>query len=342
MSGESPAEPAPLPTRVPPSRAPSAYLPHLAPSAIPSPRPLGVLFALAAALSGLYGTVFWLTHDEGPPAEAFPPAARLIRDGYQSGDLILLVPFYATRARELLGDLHPVAPRDPTTEDFRGHRRVWVFGLFGRGIELRERLGAAGLVLEASEAPAPGITVDRYQVAAPWEVRYDFTAHLKEARVYHEYPEGRREPCATWTEKNGQGGLYGRWACPHDAEWFYVAPEWHFMGDHQRLCLWAHPPSQGRLVVSYPNVPLTGHLYGHAGHTLNSSVFARERIDFDVRIGDAVDQRFPIRLEETWQPIALSTPTTGTATVSFAVSSPDAGANHFCFALDLRAPPGAP
>ncbi|MFO0726557.1 MAG: hypothetical protein U1E65_22415 [Myxococcota bacterium] len=340
MSGETPAEPAPSePARLPPSRAPSAQLPYVAPSAIPSPKPLGLFFALAATLSGAFGTVFWLRHDGGPPAEVFPEAAAVIRKGYQPGDLILMTPFYATRAREQLGDLNPVAPRNPVAEDFRAYRRVWVFGLFGEGRKLRPGFLGAGLSLEEEAEPVPGITVDRYRVSLPWEVRYDFAQHLKEASVTHEYPDGKREPCATWTDKNGQGGPFGRWACPHDAEWFYVAPEWHYMGDHQRLCVWAHPPSQGRLVVRFPNVPMTGHLYGHAGHTLNSSIYARERIDFDVRVGEAVDQRFEVRLEETWRTIALRTPETGTATVSFAVSTPDAGANHFCFALDMRAPP---
>jgi hypothetical protein len=46
--------------------------------------------------------------------------------------------------------------------------------------------------------------------------------------------------------------------------------------------------------------------------------------------------RFPLGLDENWRPIALLTPQTGTATVSFGVSTPDAGTNHFCFDADMR------
>ncbi|MCC7383027.1 MAG: hypothetical protein IT384_14405 [Deltaproteobacteria bacterium] len=303
-----------------------------------SSRPLALIFLALTLVSGVYGTVYWLARDRGPPPEAFPPAALMIRREWRAGDSLMLVPFYATRARELLGDLAPVAPRDPLAEDLRVHRRVWIFGLFGEGLTWRDRLPRSGLVLEEASEPSPGITVDRYRVEAPWEVTFQFRDRLRDAKVFHEHRDGQLEPCARWDEKNGQGGTLGRWLCPHDGEWFYVAPEWHRMGDDMRLCLWAHPPTEGRLLVRYAGVPLSGHLYGHAGHTLNGSIHARERIFFDVQVGEQPPQRFDLALTEHWRPIAVATATTGTATVTFAVSTPDAGANHFCFDADLRRP----
>jgi hypothetical protein len=302
------------------------------------PRPLAWLCAIAVVGTGGYGTAFWASRDSGPPGSAFAPAAQVIRDGFEVGDLIILTPFYATRAREHLGDLHPVAPRDPLAEDLEAHRRFWVFGLFSRGVGLRPTFQAAGHRLVKSSEPVPGITVDLYEVGAWQEVTYDFTRNLKTARVFHEYPDGRKEACDKWSETNKQGGAYGRWTCPHDGDWFFVAPQWHRMGDHLRLCLWAHPPNQGRLLVVYPEVPLTGVIHGHAGHTLNGSLHARERIDLDVHVGEAAHQRFVFGLHETWRPYSLRTSTTGTATVTFGVSTPDAGANHFCFAADVRSP----
>src|SRR5256885_5393801 len=128
---------------------------------------------------------------------------------------------------------------------------------------------------------------------------------LKSAKVWHE-KDGTRTPCANWNELNGQNGHYGRWACPYDQDWFYVAPEWHRMGEEMRLCLWAHPPNQGRLTIAYPNVPIEGHLYGRAGHTLNSSAFARAPVNLDVQVGEVVSQRFTIELKETWKPFMLA------------------------------------
>lgn len=313
------------------------------PSSVPGarvPRPLAWLFAALTIATGIYGAAFWIFRDRGPPPEAFPPAAALIRQRHQPGDLILLVPFYATRARELLGDLHPIAPRMPLAEDLRKHQRVWVFGLFGEAEALREDAARAGLELLSSHQPSQGITVDLYQVKNPWRVTTDFVEAIERAKVHHEH-DGNNEPCQRWDEKNGQGGLHGRWLCPHDSEWFYVAPEWHRMGDHLRLCLWAHPPSSGRLVITFPGVELTGHLFGRGGHTLNASLHAREKIHLDVEVSGQAPQRFDFALDEHWRPFALKTPQGRTGTVAFAVSTPDAGANHFCFEADLRAPPSA-
>lgn len=299
-------------------------------------RPVAVLAGLVLLGTGAYGAGFWLTHDEGPTAAQVEAGAARIRAEHRPGDLILLQPFYATRAREYLGDLHPLAVRDPLAEDFDRHPRVWVLGLFGAGEALRADFRAAHFDLVRSDTPAPGVTVDLYENQDRAEVVYDFRARLKDARVYHENGATRTE-CAKWLDTNQQGGKgYGRWSCPQNSEWFYVAPEWHRMGDHLRLCLWAHPPSQGRLVVQYPNVPLTGQLFGHAGHTLNGSVNARAPIDLDVAIGDAPPQRFTFALEETWRPFSMPTATATTSTVTFAVSTSDAGVNHFCFVADTR------
>lgn len=305
------------------------------PSSPSAPRPLAALALIGLLGTGLYGTGFWLTHDAGPSAAEVGLAANALRAEHQAGDLIVLAPAYATRAREHLGDLHPVAPRDPLAEDLDRHPRVWVFGLFEAAEALRPGFEASGFALEKTLAPAPGITVDLWTQPAAARVLTDFVASLPKAKVWHDKGT-ERVPCDAWVAKNGQGGTLGRWACPYDKDWFYVAPEWHRMGDQLRLCLWAHPPNDGRLVIQFPQVELTGRLHGHAGHTLNASRRARAPIDFDVAIGDAPAQRFVFELADTWRPFSMATATATTSTVTFAVSSSDAGVNHFCFAADLR------
>lgn len=302
---------------------------------MPAPRPVAWLALALLVGFGLYGTGFWLFRDRGPPVEAFARAAERLRQGHQAGDLILLVPAYATRAREYLGDLHPVAARAPLAEDLRRHPRFWVFGLFGQAEALRAELLASGHRLAESHAEA-GITVDLYESAVTEPVVFDFLRELPRARVYHQYSNGRLEACDRFTQRTRQGGQAGMWTCPHDGEWFYVAPEWHRMGHELRFCLWAHPPTDGRLLVRFSQVPLPGRLRGFAGHTLNGSLYGRERIDLDVEVERVGVQRFVFPLEEHWRPFALDLPGTGTTTVSFAVSTPDAGSNHFCFAADLR------
>jgi hypothetical protein len=207
--------------------------------------------------------------------------------------------------------------------------------LFKEAEKLRPKMAAAGLELESSSEPGQGISIDHYRVSDAERVVYSFPDHLRSARVVHE-KDGTRTPCAAWNDLNGQNGRFGKWACPYDADWFYVAPEWHRMGEEMRFCLWAHPPNQGRLLISFPNVPMDGHLYGRAGHTLNSSAFARAPVNLDVQIAELLPQRFTFALKDTYRPFMLDLPITGTATVTFAVSTEDAGTNHFCFTADVR------
>ena len=307
-----------------------------------------MVVALAGAVvlgAGVYGTAFWLLHDAGPPPSAFEPAAAAVRAGYAPGDLIVLAPFYATRAREYLGDLHPVAVRDPLAEDLEVRRRVWLFALFGADRTLGPRFEAAGFVPTFARHD-DGIAVLRYERPARATVEYDFVSALPGARIYHDRGD-KQVACDKWVPQNQQGGLPGRWSCPTDPEWFYVGAEWHRMGEHLRRCLWAHPPSRGRLLIRFTDVPRRGVLVGRAGHTLYSARFARKPIHFDVEIDDLPLQRLTFALEDYFRPFRIRIPTVttstvvATATVTFAVSSPDAGANHFCFAADVRVPPDA-
>lgn len=297
---------------------------------------MALVSLLALIGSGLYGSYFWIARDRGAPAESFAPAAEHVRKNYREGDLIFLYPFYATRGREYLGDLDVLAVRDPLVEDLDVHPRIWIYAQYGEGVGLREKYAAAGLKLIEASEPAPGITVDLYETRARMKTSYRFREHFKNAQVYHE-KDGTNTPCSVFTEANGQGGMLGgKWTCPYDQEWFYVAPEYHHMGATTRLCFWAHPPSQGRLVVRFKDVPLTGHLYGRAGHTLNGSVNARAPIFLDVEVQPAASQRFVFELTDYFEPFMLRTEKTGTATVTFAVSTPDAGTNHFCFDAEMR------
>ena len=303
-----------------------------------SDAPSGVVIALAAALlvgGGAYGIGFWLLHDSGPQAAAFAPAAEVIRGSYLADDLIILAPPYATRAREVLGDLRPVNPRFPLHEDLDIRARVWVFALFGAEREVGASLEAAGFI-EAFAHNADGIAIRRYERTPRARVAYDFVAALPRAKVAHDQGGGREAPCDRWERLNHQGGPGGRWVCRRDGEWFYVGEEWHRMGDQRRRCLWAHPPNQGRLVVRFADVPLRGVLTVRGGHTLNASRRARAPVHLDVNWGARVPQRLTFALEDHFRPFRLKIPTATTATVTFAVSSPDAGVNHFCFVADVR------
>ncbi len=288
--------------------------------------------------TGLYGSLFWVFRDRGPAPKTIRAAAAVIRDGFEAEDQIFLLPAYATRAREYLGDLHPLAVRAPQNEDLETFRRVWVLGLFGAGQAVRSKMRAAGLTLDHTwRFSSGGVRVDRYLTHSAVERTYAFLDHLDEARVVHE-KSGRQVPCNRRHVDHSLGGSSSvRWRCPKSASWFYVAEEWHRMGEHTRRCLWAHPPDEGRLLIRYPAVATADRLVGHAGHTLYASHRARAPVFLEVGIGDRPPERFVIEAKDTFTRFEVKTPlATTTTTVSFAVFTKDAGANHFCFTAELR------
>lgn len=286
--------------------------------------------ALAVALGlGLHGAGFWLLRDRGPSRAALEAAARHVRDHHQPGDAIFLWPPWATEIRELLGDLEPLAVPAPRLEDLEAHPRVQVVSLSGR--EDGTGLHAAGHQREARERFS-GVVVDRYRITGTAVPIWRALDALPTAKVFLERPSGQLERCDQWQVS----GPSGRWVCPRDGAWMYIGGEYHRMGEHNRRCLWAHPPKEGRIVVRFPNVPLAGRVVGFGGHTLNASKRARAPVHLDVKVSGGEEQRFTFELSDTWRPFRLAAPAAGTATVSFAVSSPDDGANHFCFIADTR------
>lgn len=301
------------------------------------PPALAAVVVLVALLFGAQGAGFWLLRDRGPTGAEHARAAAYLRSHHQPGDVIFLAPPYATEAREHLGDLQPLAVAAPAREDLTEKDRAWVYALFGAEEEVAAALERAGHRRLERRRFEGGIVVDRYALWGPRaEVSWRLVDALPSARVTLEHPDGRREGCARWEEASFRGGPGGRWVCPRDSDWLYVGPEWHRMGDHLRRCLWAHPPRTGRLVIEVSGVPLSETLAGVGGHTLMSRKRAKAPVFLDVKVGDADGQRFVFGLEDTWRPFRMATPSAGTTTVSFAVSSPDNGANHFCFLADTR------
>ena len=266
------------------------------------------------------------------------PSVRLPSGGVSGGRSDLLAPAYATEAREYLGDLRPQTVRQPWREDLQTTSRVWLYSAFGAGGGTRARFEEAGHTLAETREFPGRLRVDRYELrrlgrsgsGARWSI-------LPRRKSFIAIPTGGASRARAWQPTSFRGGPGGRWVCAHDPGWFYVGPEWHRMGEQLRRCIWAHPPKTGRLEIRFFDVPVAETLSAHGGHTLNASG-PRPRFTWTSGSTTGPEQRFTFELEDTWRPIRLRAPTsTSTATLTFAVSSPNNGANHFCFVADTRA-----
>lgn len=293
---------------------------------------------------------FVLLQPSGPSPSQFEAPARHLRAQVQPQEVVFLLPAPATRAREWLGDLDVRAVRRPWLEDLENRHGVWIWALFGQGEEARRRLLELGAEeVERTQFEGP-VDLIHLRLPRPRPVLYDFVDRLDRSSVQLRTPTGTT-PCRRRSAR--LAGTAPRLQCPGEGDWLYVAPEWHRMGERPRRCLWAHPPSQGELEILYPGVPLNGALAGRGGHTLYSSRRARAPVDLTVRVETATVAHGPVRftsttfrfdVEHTWRPFRLNLEPlmaagTSTGTVSFSVSTSNAGANHFCFAAEVRGAP---
>ncbi len=277
--------------------------------------------AVALGLVALAGAAWTLerAREKTDPRRA---AVRAIRREAGPTDLVLVT----DEAPELVALASPVpavwGPVDAA--DLRGVRRV--YGVAPSAAGLAPLLGRFG----------PGEPVGTGGFAMRWEAAERHVAHVLfdatheiGARVTAERVGGHDNgPCPL------QGAMLG---C-HGDEWNRVRAEAHRFDGAEMRCVYAHPQSDGRLVVHLANLPggraIVGAVgiddagYFPGGATVRAHFVVRALDQTEVlRDVDAVSRRgvAPYRIDLTKPPVD--------ATVT--VTTPNAGARQFCFTFQL-------
>lgn len=283
------------------------------------------LLPLAAVLAvSLYAAGFWILRPLLAPApEDYARAAALVRAGWQQHDAVAVRPWWAARIREHLGDLAFIQVRDLASEDLSHFARLWVVLLPGA----RDRL--AGRYRLEEEHDAGRLTVRRYRLGEPVEVRYDFRAGLHEAQVRMQQ-QGGMHPCSRWVDD--------RWVCSR-RDWNYVGRMIVELGDDPREVIWAHPSDTGPIEIAYREVPGGRTLLVHTGFTPPA---ARTPGGVPVTLEVLVDGNPLGRVVQDnrtgYFPHAfdLDEHGPGPHAVTFRVSAPQVGMRHFCFDAEVR------
>jgi hypothetical protein len=106
-----------------------------------------------------------------------------------------------------------------------------------------------------------------------------------------------------------------------------------------RQCIWAHPTSDGPLVLRYRGVPLGAVIHGYAG----LSYFLHRDgtgtpVELEVRVGGQSIGRYVHHDELGWHPFSMVIQAHAgrTADVEFVISSESVNERHFCFYADTR------
>ena len=297
-----------------------------------------------SVLLGAQGLLYWSFRDRSPEPQLHAEAAAFLRSQRivsssvsrtkreaARREPIYLVPWYATEAREYLGDLYPQAIRFPERDGLESKVGVWIYGLWGKEKDLYSELRRLGFERVTQKSFSGVITVEYWrQSSQKYQVKWNALEQIKSAVVTIKSPGERDIHCRRWLASKK------RWICPRDSSWQYVGVEWHRMGEATRECIWAHPPKNGYLQISFPETPVGDRLHINGGHTLRASTRAKASVLLKAQMGEQPDEAVDFAIKDTWKSVAVNASlSVSTATLSFSVSSSDNGANHFCFTAEV-------
>jgi hypothetical protein len=255
------------------------------------------------------------------------------------GDLVLMAPAWAEPAlRSAAGDLRmPLS--DVARADDEGHRHAVEVAILGARSE------AHGGWREVDRREVGPFVLRRLENPRWTETIFDFVDHLHDETNAVAVPAGSCD--AVLDAQPSAGGLFGhptfparRWLCPSGP---FVHASVTVIADQRfrpRRCIWAHPPPQGELTITYRQVSLGDRIVGHGGLYW---IIERERRGAPIELRVIVDGdevgRYRHADGDGWSPFALPLGAHAgarAAEVTFAVSSVDWRHRHFCFEARTR------
>ena len=192
-------------------------------------------------------------------AEAdFRAAAQVLETQGQSGDVVLLVPWWSEKARVFLPERFPIVGYMGSNLDpLELHPRIWV---------LTQPRNADGYTTTNTAVGAAqkfgNLSLQLYQNSKYRPARWDARDALAGAKVFLESAEGARSDCQ-WDGRAHR--------CPNGGE---VAVEWHEVKFQPRRCIRFWPPGGGsKLVAEFEGVPAAGSIALRAGITWDRGYF---------------------------------------------------------------------
>lgn len=269
-------------------------------------------------MAGVGSLVFWLTLDERLPTdEDWEGAHALVTQRSQDGEAIVLAPTWATRGRDFLTSRPVYTLDDYENGELVGVSRVWLVAL-DEAPRFDVQPARAKLGTSAGEAIRVGaLSVEPFDTGAalvPWRL----SDVVRRASV--SLGGAKHQPCS-WRKDRFQCSR-GEWNAVH-AGWFEVE-------EHPMRCVWAHPVGPDPLQITIDGVPAGARLVGRGAFVGRAAAQSGAHVDLEVmRDGRSVGTK---RFENVpgRQPFELQWDD-GTGSVTFAVTTPNAGRRHFCF-----------
>ncbi len=263
-----------------------------------------------------------------PRIDDYKNISSYIRSQFEKdSDVIILQPFWAERAREYLGDLNIINPRDVKNEDLSQYKNIYVFSVFGYGENIYEYMNKKFKSLEKKEFGK--LSLFKFQNEKIEKVIYNFYQNIKDAKI-RIIKGGEIKECKDFSND--------RWRCG-GPDWQYIGKEILDIDGTGRECLWSHPMTGSIIEINFENIPAGDILKGFSGLT-DEAVRYKEGspVFLSILIDDkeVLYHRNPNSIGAKRFEIDTSAYKGSTHKITFKVSTVLDGVRHFCFYADVR------
>lgn len=298
-------------------------------------------------LSALVGVGLWALLFQArlpsklPSEDDYRAAAQVLEREAKPGDVVLLFPWWAERARLFVPPNLPVVGYLGSDRDsLAAHPRIWVLGqpdLPGSDRGDFERAFLPARTRVGEERAFGDLALSLWKNGRYRRTLFSAADAIARASVYVEQPGGEKTPCPFDGKAHrcaGNGALY-------------VAPEWHAINFEPRRCLWFRPPGgPARLVAELPDVPagaylsLEGGLVWDRGYFHGGGYTATNLGVDDAKSGERLlDLSIPPGLEGVQHAEARTSPG-GPRTLKLWSQSDNAELRELCLDLLSQGPEG--
>lgn len=303
-----------------------------------------LLIACAAvlALVSVWSLWFWATLPGRLPSDDDYRAVNAhLQTNARDGDIAVLAPSWADRGRDFLTAIPVFAGYDLSAEPPPGTRRQWLvaladaprFSLDEARASLRARSTGSTGSTESADSTGPNTGV---RIGALWVEPFDAPGPGKRWQLSESLDRAQ----VTVGPERCQRRADGRFQCRR-GDWNHVMAGWYEVEEWPFHCVWAHPVTGASLRIGVPDVP-TGSLHGHAAFVGLSAQRSNVPVHLEARRRGQVVGRWTFESRTGIQPFQSEpVPSLSAADVDvdddggvgleLVVTSPDAGARHFCF-----------
>ena len=190
-----------------------------------------------------------------PSLKDWEQAARIVRKGYQKGDIVCFVPYWADQGRHYFAGMHIDAAEELDPTELLGYSRVWFVASMS-GLPFHLPKGFAPLI--EHHMKKIWVVLARPQGIKSVYSLFDDINHSTLVRMY-------KNP------KQCRNFLKGRWYCDAVHDWQFVGQAIRDTIEGPKEVIWAHPLDHGlHQILTYHDVPLGDFLEFHYGWSLRA------------------------------------------------------------------------